>query len=393
MILSMPGLEAEEKMACLRLARSPGIGPRGFQKLLARFGTAQAAVAAMPGLLATRRWTGVSLAERGVAEREIEAAERAGAILLVLPEPSYPALLRAIDDPPAVLVLRGRTELLAGPAVAIVGARNASTNGRRLTREMAAELSAGGLAVVSGLARGIDAAAHEGALTERGGTVAVLACGIDIAYPEENAALMAQIALQGLLVSERPIGAVPRAADFPRRNRIIAGLALGVVVVEAAPRSGSLITARLAAEQGREVMAVPGSPLDERHRGTNRLLRDGAHLIECAADVRAVIEALGGRPAPVRERPAATASAAPPAVECGTEAPSELRRTIELGLGPEPVAVDELVRQCHASAAAVQVALSDLEMEGRLERHPGNRVSLRAGPRGDQAQMPVSSTF
>ncbi len=389
----MPALEAEEKMACLRLARSPGIGPRGFQKLLARFGTAQAAVAAMPGLLATRRWTGVSLAERGLAEREIEAAEQAGATLLVLPEPAYPALLRAIDDPPPVLVLRGRTELLVGPSVAIVGARNASTNGRRLTREMAAELSAGGLTIVSGLARGIDAAAHEGALTERGGTVAVLACGIDVAYPQENAPLMAQIAVQGLLVSERPIGAVPRAADFPRRNRIIAGLAMGVVVVEAAPRSGSLITARLAAEQGREVMAVPGSPLDERHRGTNRLLRDGAQLIECAADVRAVIDGLGGRPAPVREQPAAAASAAPPAVEGGMEAPSELRRTIELGLGPEPVAVDELVRQCHASAAAVQVALSDLEMEGRLERHPGNRVSLRAGPRGDRALMPISSTF
>ena len=259
---------------------------------------------------------------------------------------------------------------------------------------MAAELSASGLTVVSGLARGIDAAAHEGALTGRGGTIAAVASGIDIAYPEENAPLMAQIAEHGLLVSERPIGAVPRAADFPRRNRIIAGLALGVVVVEAAPRSGSLITARLAAEQGREVMAVPGSPLDERHRGTNRLLRDGAHLIECAADVRAVID--GARRAPRRRLRAAgggrRALLRRPSI-CGMEAPSGLGRTIELGLGPEPVAVDELVRQCHASAAAVQAALSDLEMEGRLERHPGNRVSLRAGPRGDQAQMPVSSTF
>jgi DNA processing protein len=376
----MPGLDVEEKMACVRLARSPGIGPRGFQKLLSRLGTARAAVAAMPGLLGTRRWPGVALAGSDVAEREIEAAERVGATILVAPEPGYPASLGAIDDPPPVLVLRGRAELLTGPVVAIVGARNASTNGRKLTRAMAAELSAGGLAIVSGLARGIDAAAHEGALAERGGTIAVVASGIDIAYPEENADLMARIAAEGLVISERPIGAVPRAADFPRRNRIIAGLALGVVVVEAAPRSGSLITARLAAEQGREVMAVPGSPLDERHRGTNRLLRDGAHLVECAADVRAVIDALGGRPGPRREPPAPPASDTPTAQSSGIEASSDLCRTIELGLGPEPVAVDELVRQCHASAAAVQAALSDLEIEGRLERHPGNRVSLRAGP-------------
>jgi DNA processing protein len=245
--------------------------------------------------------------------------------------------------------------------------------------------------VVSGLARGIDAAAHEGALAAGAPTIAVIASGVDVAYPSENAELMERIAATGAIVSERPLGAVPQARHFPRRNRLISGLSLGIVVVEAAPQSGSLITARLAAEQGREVMAVPGSPLDPRHRGTNQLLRDGATLVESAADVLAALGPL----APHRPRP--TARPAPNA-EIQTSRPTTERKTpasprlpLQSGasgadlvgrlcerLGPEPLLVDELIRQCQASTAEVQRALLELELEGRLERHPGNRVSLAA---------------
>jgi DNA processing protein len=265
---------------------------------------------------------------------------------------------------------------------------------------MARELAAAGIVVVSGLARGIDTAAHQGAIEGGGATVAVVAGGADVPYPEENAALMATIAgREGAVVSERPPGAVPRARDFPRRNRIIAGLSMGVVVVEAAPQSGSLITARLAAEQGREVMAVPGSPLDPRHRGTNQLLREGATLVETAADVaEAIRPLLSLEPLRSVTRSEVHAIRSAPPAEQATRGRSERRQRGSsaapaalpppalgsldrlLGcLGPEPVAVDELVRQCQASVAAVQELLLDLELEGRVERHPGNRVSLRPG--------------
>ena len=247
-----------------------------------------------------------------------------------------------------------------------------------LAKTLGQELAEAGLVVVSGLARGIDTAAHEGALAA-GATVAVIASGIDVAYPPDNEALMAQIAASGAVVSERPPGAVPQARHFPRRNRIIAGLSLGIVVVEAAPQSGSLITARLAAEQGREVMAVPGSPLDPRHRGTNQLLRDGATLVESAADVRAALGSLGAIPAPVR-RPSrrAPAASAPPSARPALAPPpqGDLVGRLQERLGVEPLLVDELVRQCHATSSEVQQALLELELEGRIERHPGNRVSL-----------------
>jgi DNA processing protein len=233
--------------------------------------------------------------------------------------------------------------------------------------------------LISGLARGIDTAAHEGALAAGGTTVAVIASGIDVPYPEDNAALMAEIAGRGVVITERPLGSVPQARHFPRRNRLISGLALGVLVVEAAPQSGSLITARLAAEQGREVMAVPGSPLDPRHRGTNQLLRDGAALIETADDVRA---ALGlEAPAPMRRSPsprpaeAAQHHAAPPSAPRAGNGVAVIERIRER-LSPEPLLVDELIRQCHATSAEVQQALLELELDGRIERHPGNRVSL-----------------
>jgi DNA processing protein len=265
--------------------------------------------------------------------------------------------------------------------VAIVGARNASGNGRTMARNLARELAEAGLIVVSGLARGIDTAAHEGVLAAGAPTVAVIASGVDVAYPPENRDLMARIAQTGAVVSERPLGAAPQARHFPRRNRIISGLTQGIVVVEAAPQSGSLITARLAAEQGREVMAVPGSPLDPRHRGTNQLLRDGATLVESAADV---ITALGvsppaPRPVPARGRaappapPRASSVPAPPPVP---EPAGDLVGRLQERLGVEPLLVDELIRQCHATTAEVQQALLELELEGRIERHPGNRVSL-----------------
>jgi DNA processing protein len=315
---------------------------------------------------------------RDEAMAELEALQALGAHLIARAEPDYPTRLAEIADPPPVLAVLGEPALLAAPAVAIVGARNASAHGRMLAKTLARELAEAGLVVVSGLARGIDTAAHEGAL-EAGATVAVIASGIDVPYPPDNEALMAQIAASGAVVTERPPGAVPQARHFPRRNRIIAGLTLGIVVVEAAPQSGSLITARLAAEQGREVMAVPGSPLDPRHRGTNQLLRDGATLVESAADIRTALGPLGAVPRPVarpsRRKPAA--SEPPPApLPVPAPPPGDLLGRLQERLGVEPLLVDELIRQCHATTAEVQQALLELELEGRIERHPGNRVSL-----------------
>lgn len=388
-------LGSEERFARLRLARSPGIGPKSHRRLIERFGSARAAVEALPGLLATGRWPGVELAARASVEAELEAIEALGARLLLLDDPDYPDRLRALVDAPPVLLARGAMELLGRPSVAVVGARNASAHGRLLAARLARELSEAGLVVVSGLARGIDTAAHGGALEGRGSTVAVLASGVDRPYPEENAELLERIAGEGCALSERPLGAEPQARHFPRRNRIIAGLALGVLVVEAAPASGSLITARLALEAGREVMAIPGSPLDPRHQGTNRLLREGAHLIETAADV---LEVLGitARPSvapvpvehPVRRLPAAGAArpAVAKAAAAGRASPrpppeedtSATARLVLDGLGVEPVAIDDLARQCQISPAVIQDALLELELAGRVERHPGNRVARRA---------------
>ncbi len=358
--------------------RTETIGPVSFYALLRRFGSARAALEMVPRLARRgERSKTVTPVTRTDAEAELTALQRLGARLVCWGEPAYPSGLAAIDDAPPILTVLGRAELLGSPIVAVVGARNASAAGRRFTRDLAAALGQGGIVVVSGLARGIDAAAHLGGLET--GSVAVVAGGVDVVYPEENHGLHEALAREGAIVAELPLGTEPQARHFPRRNRLISGMALGVVVVEAAARSGSLITARFALEQGRDVFAVPGSPLDPRCRGSNDLLRHGAILTESAEDVLSQLGPQLMRPAPP-PRPSHSPPASmdwPPAV---TQAPVADDAALELiteRLGPTPVAVDELVRQCHLSAAAVATLLLELELAGRVERHPGNLVSLR----------------
>jgi DNA processing protein len=365
----------EERLQWLRLIRSENVGPITFRQLLARFGSAGAALDALPELARRGgRRRPIAICSKAVAERELERLESLSAYTVGLCEPDYPPALAALEDAPPILSCLGHAHLLRRNAVAVVGARNASANGRRLAREIAAELGRAGLLVASGMARGIDAAAHEGALET--GTAAVLAGGIDMVYPEENAALYEEIRARGVMMSEIAAGTQPQARHFPRRNRLISGMSRGVLVVEAALRSGSLITARFAADQGREVCAVPGSPLDPRARGCNNLIRQGAVLVESAADV---LDALEGVLKPPIEEPK-VADFLVPAVSAADDSEiAAARQTIESLLGPTPVAVDEVIRECHVSAAIVHMALLELELAGRLERHPGNRVALIAG--------------
>jgi DNA processing protein len=343
---------------------------------LRRFGSARAALDAVPRL--GRR--DVAVATRGDCERELAALDRIGARILCWGEPLYPKPLEAVEDAPPVLTLLGQAEFLAAPIVAVVGARNASANGRRLAQDIAAGLGEEGIVVASGMARGIDAAAHAGALAT--GSIAVVAGGVDNVYPEENRGLYQALAAQGAVVAELPFGTEPQARHFPRRNRIISGMSLGVVVVEAAAKSGSLITARFALEQGREVFVVPGSPLDPRCRGGNDLLRNGATLTENAADVVSQLgPLLRGAPFVPPDR----SGGAPPALllplkpsppPMSVDDDSGIDLVLEI-LSPTPVAVDEVVRQCQLSAAAVATLLLELELAGRIERHPGNLVSRR----------------
>ena len=340
--------DPHERLARLRLARSPRVGAVTFHEALAHFGSARAACAEIATISAAQ------------AEREQERLARLGGQFVVWGDTYYPAALAALPDAPPILAAIGETGLLARQTLAIVGARDASLAGRRFAGDLAGALGAAGFAIVSGLARGIDTAAHEAALTT--GTIAVVAGGIDQVYPPQNASLHAAIAAGGLLLAESPLGAPPVARSFPRRNRIVSGLSAGVVVIEAAVRSGSLITAQRAAEQGREVFVVPGSPMDPRHAGSNNLIRDGAILVRDANDILSVL----GLPQSARQV---------------LEKPKEkshvrgAEKVIE-ALGVTPTAVDELVRRCQVSAATVAEVLLALELEGRLERHRGNRVSL-----------------
>jgi len=361
------GFGEQERLDWLRLARSGGIGPVTIRDLIGYFGSAAKALEALPDL--AKRGGGsrpLRLCPKSEAEREIAALAKLGARLIARPEPDYPEALAALEDAPPVITVKGRAELLTAPMIALVGARNASAAGCRFARQLAFALGQAGAAIVSGLARGVDSAAHDGALES--GTIAVIAGGIDIVYPPENEDRQRAIAARGLLVAEQPPGVEPRARHFPYRNRIIAGLSLGTVVIEAALKSGSLHTARRAADFGREVMAVPGSPLDPRAQGCNQLIRDGATLVQNAEDVLDAI-----RPFEVRVvRQARDKYAGGDTNDAG-----EGERAVIHGLlGPTPVHVDELVRQSGLSASTVQTLLLELELAQRLERHAGGKVSM-----------------
>ena len=363
-------LTEEQRLDWLRLIRTDNIGPRTFRDLINHYGDARAALAALPALA---RRGGASapayICSREDAEAELKAARSRGVEFVALGEPDYPPRLQMIDDAPPLLATCGGLDALARPLVAVVGSRNASAAGVKFAERLARDLGAAGFGTVSGLARGIDAAAHRASLAT--GTVAVLAGGHERIYPAEHADLLEQILVEGAAVSEMPLAWEPRARDFPRRNRLISGLSVGVVIVEAARRSGSLITARLAGEQGREVFAVPGSPLDPRAEGTNGLLRQGATLVTEAADVIAVLEPILGRGLMAVEEPAPE-TPGPIDVEPGAD---ERARITGL-LGPTPVSIDDLVRLSQTSPAIVRAALLELEIAGRLERHGGGLVSL-----------------
>lgn len=373
-------LTEQERFNRLRLARTESVGPASYRRLLHRFGSAEEALARLPDL-SKRGGRSRPLAPPPIKaiEAELEAAAKLGARYLYLGEISYPVPLAATEDAPMALIVLGNEALLHAQTVAIVGARNASANGIRLARELGRGLAAAGWSVASGLARGIDGAAHQGALNagpDGAGTIAVVAGGVDNIYPAENEALRQAILDQGgTIVSEMPPGFKPRDIHFPRRNRIISGLSRGVVVVEAALRSGSLITARIANEQGREVMALPGSPLDPRCRGANRLIREGAALVE---ETDHVLEVLTG----LRHSPQVVETTAEdfdqPIDNTHKNTLDQVRDLVLSRLGPSPVAVDELLRQCQSSPPIIGQVLLELDLAGRLERHPGNRVSLLA---------------
>ena len=357
-----------EQLDWLRLLRSERIGPTTFIQLLQRFGSAAAALTALPDLARRGGRGALRICSHETARVEIERLAALGTRLIGRFEPDYPEALAALDDAPPLLAVRGEADLLGRRIIAIVGARNASANGVRFAHQLAGELGAAGFVVISGLARGIDAAAHRGSL--KSGTIAVMAGGIDVVYPPENQSLYDEIIAHGVAVSEMPPGLVPQARHFPQRNRIVSGLAHGVVVVEAALKSGSLITARLALEQGREVFAVPGSPLDPRARGSNDLLRHGATLVETAEDVLRSLDQMAARHAAPPSAP--TEFMAP---EAGPDVDSALPKVLEK-LSPAPTQVDEIIRQCQLPAPVVHTVLLELELGGRLIRHPGSKVSI-----------------
>lgn len=366
--MSLRALSDDERRDWLRLSQSENVGPLTFFSLLRRFGTAAAVLDALPDL---SRKGGLSrplrIYGKDAACEALTATDRIGARLVAACEPDYPAQLRTIDGAPPLICMKGDAGLGQRVAIGMVGARNASAVGCKLARQLAAEIGTAGLAIVSGLARGIDTAAHEASLAS--GTIAVVAGGIDVAYPPENAALQEAIGRRGLLMSEMLPGTVPRAQHFPRRNRIISGLAHAVIVVEAAMRSGSLITARYAAEQGREVFAVPGSPLDPRCEGCNRLIRDGATILLGASDV---LETLGSRSA---MRSGAMLEPEVPGVMRPDSTEADRDRVLGL-LSPTPVDADDLIRESGLDAANVAGLLLELELAGRIARHPSGTVSL-----------------
>jgi DNA processing protein len=370
-------LDAAERLAWLRLARTTEVGPATFAQLIARFSNAFAALDEVPRLARRGGGRNFVLPPAEEAARELADLENLGGRLIAACEPDFPPGLAAIDPPPPVISCLGHVHLLQKNMIAVVGARNASALARKFAHMLARDLGEAGLVVVSGMARGIDSAAHEAGLEH--GTVAVVAGGVDVIYPPENENLYRAIAGQGAVISEMRLREPPQARHFPRRNRLISGLARGVVIVEAAERSGSLITANYALEQGREVFAVPGSPLDPRARGANHLIREGATLIESAEDVLAVLHPMlgGGFGEPESGLPPSPSDAASLEAEA-----DRVRARIEEALGVAPVEIDELIRQIGAPPAVVQTVILELELAGRCRRHPGNRVSWNDAPGG-----------
>ena len=367
-------LNRMEKLAWLRLARTPQVGPVTFANLIARFGTAEAAIAELPRLAERGGAKTFVLPPKEDISRELDLLEAIGGRMIASCEAEFPRGLAALDPPPPVISVFGQGHLLQKDMIAVVGARNASALARKFAWTLSREFGEAGLVVVSGLARGIDSAAHEAALDT--GTVAVVAGGADIVYPPENENLYRAIAERGVILSEMRLGEAPQARHFPRRNRLISGLSRGVVVVEAAEQSGSLITANYALEQNREVFSVPGSPLDPRARGANRLIRQGATLTENAEDVLSVLRPIIGQG--FRE-PESGAPALPGGQVLEGEA-DRIRTRIEEALGVAPVEIDELIRQTGASTGAVLTVILELELAGRCRRQPGNRVAWAEAP-------------
>ena len=371
--LPVAELGTAERLACVRLIRSENVGPVTFRALINHFGGAQAALAAVPELSRRGgRARPIRLCPADKAEAELERAEQAGAVPLFTIEPGYPAALAVTDAPPPLLYVKGDAALLDRPIVSIVGSRQCSAAGTKLARVFAKELGRAGYVVASGLARGIDAVAHEAALES--GTIAVVAGGIDVVYPPEHDVLQRTIGEQGCLITEMPPAFVPRGKDFPRRNRIISGISFGVLVVEAARRSGTLVTARLAAEQGREVFAIPGHPLDPRAEGTNRLLKSGATLVTEPDDLLSALAPLtGAYPTTSYEEAEAeqTAEPAPYAPLSDSD-----RDRVIAALGTAPIDIDSLVRGTGLEIRQVQVTLIELALAGRIERHGSGFVSL-----------------
>jgi DNA processing protein len=365
-------LDDAQRLACLRLIRSDNVGPVTFRELINHFGGAEAALATLPELSRRGGRQSIRICPRDQAEAELAAAARIGAAPLFTIEPGYPPALAALDAPPPLLYVKGNTALLTRPVFAIVGARDASAAGQKLARTFAARVGAAGCVIASGLARGIDRAAHEAALAT--GTIAVLAGGIDNVYPPEHAELQRRIGEVGCLLSENAPGFVPRAQDFPRRNRIVSGVALAVLIVEAARRSGTLITARTAAEQGREVFAVPGHPLDPRAEGTNRLIKNGATMATEPEDVLAILQSMLHEPAAAHPLPPALPADTP--LQPVPQIRAEVRERLLAALGPAPVDIDELARATGLAVRVLQVALIELALAGRIVRHGHQLVSL-----------------
>ncbi|MEM6303205.1 MAG: DNA-processing protein DprA [Pseudomonadota bacterium] len=369
----LPPTPEDEQFARLRLLRSRRVGVSTYKRLLTEHGTAQNALAALPEVARAAGVSGYQICPEAVIWAELKAARAAGAQLLIQGDAPYPTLLNDIPDAPPFLWMIGDPALLARPMISIVGARNASSLGTRMAKALAQELGALGYVIVSGLARGVDAAAHRGALDA--GTIAVQAGGVDVMYPAENTELAEQIAAHGLRLSEQPMGLQPMARHFPSRNRIISGLSAATIVVEAAARSGSLITARDALDQGREVLAVPGHPFDARAAGCNMLIRDGAVLVRSAADVQEALRPLAQASEEAPELPLQPAVPAPPKPTRPLREMAALHQKILSRLGPSPLAEDQLIRDLKAPAAAVAPVLVDLELDGQIARRPGGLLT------------------